>query len=205
MSKGEETRRAIVEQAVAMASRDGLAGVSIGRLADQLAMSKSGLFAHFKSKEELQDQVLQAVSERFIDRVVRPGLKAPRGAPRLRALAEGWLRWGTADAYPGGCPIFAAIAELDDAPDDRVRQRLVGMMRDWIDVLVTTCRQAIEAGHFRRDVDPVQWAHDLQGVQYAFYVARRLLRDPGAEKRWRRSLDALFERSSGDPQRQARA
>src|SRR3954470_4749744 len=114
MRKGEATRQAILDHAAAQASRIGLRGLSIGQLAEELALSKSGLFAHFQSKEALQVQVLEHAAANFVDRVVRPALAAPRGIPRLRALFEGWLAWG--DSQASGCIFVAAAAELDDQP-----------------------------------------------------------------------------------------
>ncbi|MGD2116559.1 MAG: TetR/AcrR family transcriptional regulator, partial [Acidobacteriota bacterium] len=103
MSKGEETRAAILDRAFAEASRVGLEGLTIGSLADEVGLSKSGLFAHFDSKETLQLQVLETAAERFIETVVIPALKEPRGEPRLRALFERWMEWETAEFQPGGC------------------------------------------------------------------------------------------------------
>ena len=103
MGKGSETRDRIVEQAVRLASRDGLEGLTIGTLSAELGLSKSGLFAHFGSKDELQLQVLQAAVQRFEIEVIRPALAAPRGEPRIRVLFERWLTWVNGEDSPGGC------------------------------------------------------------------------------------------------------
>ena len=109
MSKGNETRARILRHAARVASRDGLGGLSIGELAAQLRMSKSGLFAHFGSKEDLQIEVLRAASAEFAQRVIAPALKQPRGPARLRAIFEGWLAWASDPDVPGGC-VFAGAS-----------------------------------------------------------------------------------------------
>ncbi|HET7042818.1 MAG TPA: TetR/AcrR family transcriptional regulator, partial [Gemmatimonadales bacterium] len=134
MSKGTITRERIVDQALKDASLEGLEGLSLGRLADEVGMSKSGLFAHFGSKEELQKQVLAAAAERFTAIVVRPALTAPRGLPRVRAMFEGWLRWERDESVPGGCVFTHAQAELDDKPGP-VRDALAAWQRQWKEML----------------------------------------------------------------------
>jgi AcrR family transcriptional regulator len=192
MSKGAETRHAILERALELSSVVGLEGVSIGRLADEMELSKSGLFAHFGSKEALQIGVLQAASERFVDLVVRPALKAPRGERRVRALHERWLAWGR--SLPGGCVFVTAAAELDDRPGP-VRETLVRLQRDWVDVIATSVRAAIQSGEFRADVDPAQFAQELFGLTLAHYHFARLLGDEDSEARTRAAFEALIERS----------
>lgn len=176
MGKGTATRARILEEAFHLASREGLTGLTIGSLADQLGMSKSGLFAHFKSKEELQRQVLERAGERFREIVLQPALGADAGLPRLEALFRRWLNWVPASGVPGGCVILAATAELDDRPGE-VRDRLVGMQRALRDTIARMVKGAIEAGHFRTNVDPEQMAFDLVGVMAAYHVGARLLED----------------------------
>src|SRR5688572_23134710 len=177
MGKGELTRRSILDHAVGLASQVGLEGLTIGRLSDELELSKSGLFAHFRSKEALQVDVLRHAGERFVQAVVRPALKAPRGEPRLRALFDGWLEWARGRAMPGGCLFVAAATEFDDKAGP-VREQLVRSQREWLDFMAGAVRLAVEQGHFRRDTDTVQFAHDLYGVMLAWNHAARLLRDP---------------------------
>ena len=128
MGKGDDRRQLILARAAQTASRLGLEGLTIGQLASDLGLSKSGLFAHFQSKQALQVQTLRHTAELFVDRVVRPALKAPRGERRLRALFERWLAWAEADVLKGGCLFVAAATELDDldgpARDELVRQLL---------------------------------------------------------------------------------
>jgi AcrR family transcriptional regulator len=188
--RGEETRHAILERAADMASRTGLEGVTIGQLASELSLSKSGLFAHFQSKDELQIQTLRYAAELFVDRVVRPALKAPRGEPRLRALFEGWLAWAESDTRKGGCVFVAAASELDDR-ECPAREELVRQQRDWLELIANIARTGVEEGHFAPGLDADQLAHDLHGVTLAYHHARRLLRDPHAQERARRAFEAL--------------
>ncbi len=190
MRKGDFTRQAILEHAMRLASRIGLAGLTIGRLAEDLKLSKSGLFAHFRSKEALQVQVLEAAGLRFVEKVIRPGLHKPRGLPRLRALVEGWLAWARSGPLPGGCLFVAASSELDDHPGP-VRDRLVQLQKEWLEVLAQVVQTAVAEGHFRRQVDADQFAHDLYGIMLAYHHAVRLLRDPQAEPRVNRAFEAL--------------
>jgi AcrR family transcriptional regulator len=188
VSKGEATRGVILDEAGRLARRVGLGGLTIGSLATQTGMSKSGLFAHFGSKESLQLQVLAYSTERFTDEVIRPALKAPRGEPRLRDLFERWLEWDSAE---GGCPLVAASFELDDQPGP-VRDLLVRNQRDWTDTIAMIFTGGITEGHYRADADPRQFAQDVQGVMLAYHLTSRLLGDAGATERARRALDALL-------------
>jgi AcrR family transcriptional regulator len=190
MSKGESTRGRILDEAIAVASVDGLTGLTLGRLADQVGMSKSGLFAHFRSKEELQVQVLEEAFARFRDRVVAPALRAPRGEPRVRALFDGWMAWAADPAVPGGCLFMHATAELDDQPGP-ARDCLVDSQRDWREFLVDAARRAVDAGHFRADLDPELFVFQIEGILLARHRAARLLQDPAADARARRAFDAL--------------
>jgi len=192
VSKGERTRTTILDHATGLASQVGLTGLTIGVLADDLRLSKSGLFAHFQSKESLQIEVLNHAARRFSESVVRPALHEPRGVPRMRALLERWLDWERDVALPGGCVFVAATAELDDRPGP-VRDRLVALQREWINVLATSFNKGIEAGAFRAEADPEQFAQDLYGIMLALHFHRRLMRDAGAEARARRAFDTLLE------------
>jgi AcrR family transcriptional regulator len=192
MSKGAETRDRILDQAVRLASRDGLEGLSIGGLATELGLSKSGLFAHFGSKEELQLQVLQEAETRFREIVVQPALREPRGEPRLRAFFERWLDWDTGRSLPGGCVFVAAAVELDDRPGP-LRDFLVQAQRDWFEALAKAARLAVEAGHFRPDLDAEQFAFHLYGIVLGYHHFKRLLRDPRAEERARAAFERLVD------------
>jgi AcrR family transcriptional regulator len=191
MTKGEETRAAVLEQAFAMASRLGLEGLTIGNLAEAAGLSKSGLFAHFQSKEALQVETLRFAAQLFIDNVIRPALKARRGEPRVRALFERWLEWAKADTLVGGCLFVAASTELDDR-EGPARQELVRQQKDWLEFVSTVAGGAVTEGHFRAKLDTEQFAIDVYGVMLACHHSRRLLRDPRAEERARRAFDALI-------------
>jgi len=190
-SKGEQTREAILTHALGLATRIGFEGLTIGRLAEDLEMSKSGLFAHFRSKEALQLEILRMAGARMIESVVKPALTAPRGEPRVRALFERWLAWEQSPSLPGGCPFISASFELDDRPGP-VRAFVVQNLRDWMDTLAGAARIAIQEGHFRADVDCEQFAHECQGIGLAFVHASRLMRDPKARARAQNAFESLL-------------
>ncbi len=194
MGKGEETRERILDTAGRLAAREGLDGLSLGKLADSLGVSKSGLFAHFSSKEELQLETLRAFSTRFIAQVLRPAFVRPRGLPRLRALFELWLAHTSDPALPGGCLFMAASIELDDR-EGPVREFLVRSMRDLLEMISRSARLAVEEGHLRKGLDCDQLAFELYGILLSLNHAHRLLRDPKAERRARDAFEALVRSS----------
>ena len=184
MSKGAQTRAAILDRAVDLASAEGLEGLSIGRLAAELRMSKSGLFAHFGSKRELQLATIAAAAERFRAAVIEPAMAAPEGAPRLRAMGERYI--DHLDLYSGGCFWAATAAEYDDRPGP-VRDAIAAALAAWTAELV---RQAEIAGV----QDPERFAFELQAVvmgangryrlsgdRRVFAYARQTLERLGAE------------------------
>jgi AcrR family transcriptional regulator len=190
VSKGNATRQAILDHSVAVASTLGLEGVTIGRLAEDLHLSKSGLFAHFRSKESLQIQTLEHAASRFAELVVRPALAAPRGEPRVRAIFRHWMEWPKKSAMPGGCLFAAAAAELDDQPG-ALRDRLVDQQKQWLSLIASVVRSAMAEGHFRLDLEPEQFAQDLYGVMFSCFFAHRLLGDPEAARRARAAFESL--------------
>ena len=187
--KGEQTRAAILDEALQLASAVGLEGLTIGRLAEELDLTKSGLFAHFDSKENLQLALLDRAAERFIEVVVRPALAEPPGERRLRVLFERWLEWPKRVRQPGGCIWVAAASELDDRPG-AAREKLVALWRDWLASIARVVRSGQEAGHFRSDVDPEQVAFEMNGIALAWHLETRLLGDRRASER----AQAAFER-----------
>lgn len=191
MSKGDETRARILRYAARVASRDGLEGLSIGELAASLEMSKSGLFAHFGSKEDLQIEVLRAASADFAERVIAPALKQPRGPARLRALFEGWLAWASDPDVPGGCIFAGASFELDDRPGP-VRDYLVEEERRLLGVLSRSARLGVESGLLRADVDCDLFSFQIHGLMLGFHHALRLLRQRNAETMARASFEQLL-------------
>ena len=193
MGKGADTKQAIIERAMGIASTVGLEGLSIGTLSKTLGLSKSGLFAHFQSKEKLQVEVLTAAEAYFVDQVVRPAIREPRGEPRVRALFENWLRW-TELRLPGGCLFVAAATEYDDRPG-AVRDVLVQSQRDWMATLKRAATIAQEEGHFRPDLDPAQFAFDLNAVTLSAHYFHRLLEAPNGFDLAHRSFDGLLARA----------
>jgi AcrR family transcriptional regulator len=191
MGKGEETRERILDRAVSLASQIGLDGLTVGTLAAELGLSKSGLFAHFGSKDSLQVNVLQAAAERFEHVVVRPALKAARGEPRLRALFERWMEWANSPSMPGGCVFVTAAIELDDRPGP-ARDFLVATQQQLLATLAKAVRLAQQTRHFREDLDPDQLAFEVYGMMLGYNHAKRLLRDPRADERLRNAFDRLL-------------
>ena len=198
MRKGEQTRSTVVETALGLASTHGLHGLSIGDLATRTGLSKSGLFAHFGSKEHLQQAVLEAAAERFVDRVVRPALKAPRGLARIRALFANWLDWlrGYERDGVGGCPILGAVFELDDQTGP-LRDMLVRQQTEWISSIERMVEGAKLTGELRADIDSAQVAFELQGIALASHFSAHLVRDPMAEPRARAAFEGLLARVAG--------
>ncbi|HUO86105.1 MAG TPA: TetR/AcrR family transcriptional regulator [Thermoanaerobaculia bacterium] len=191
MSKGDDTKATILRRAVADASRFGLAGLTIGNLARGVGLSKSGLFAHFGSKDDLELQVLETGVELFVARVMAPAFKARRGRPRIDALFEGWLAWESHPELPGGCLFVALANELDDRPG-ALRDRLVAYQRDWIGAIATAARIAVDEGHFRADLDCEQFAYDFYSIELAYHHFKRLLRDADSERRARTAYAELL-------------
>ncbi|MBK8936244.1 MAG: TetR/AcrR family transcriptional regulator [Polyangiaceae bacterium] len=192
----EATRHNILSCAIDHAAKVGLSGLTIGGLAEATHLSKSGLFAHFGSKEALQVSVIEAASERFVEEVVRPALKAPRGEPRVVQLFERWLSWALQQS--AGCILTAASFELDDQPGP-AREALVKSERDWLDTLAQAARIAQREGHFRADLDPEDFAFDLHGLMLSTHTAARLVRDPSAYDRAKRSFSRLLAASRIPP------
>jgi AcrR family transcriptional regulator len=189
MGKGEETRQAILDAALVLSSQVGISGLSIGMLAEKASMSKSGLFAHFGSKEELQIAVVRESQQRFVDTVVRPALKAPRGVARLHALFSNWLDWTSRARLPGGCPLNAAANEFDDQPGP-VRDAVEAGLNEGRRMLANAVRLAIETGDLRADTDVDQVVFEFTGIELVTMQNKRLFRDKDAH---RRAVDA-FER-----------
>jgi AcrR family transcriptional regulator len=186
--KGAATRDAVLDTAVRIAGRIGLSALTIGMLATATGMSKSGLFAHFGSKEALQLQVLARARDEFTDLVVRPALRAPRGEARVRALFEHWL----AVRGDGASCLFASSAtEYDDQPGI-VRDQVVQDHRDFMEIVQQIFRTGISEGQFRADADAAQFQQDLLGVMLAFFHAYRLLGDNDAAERARVAFERLL-------------
>ena len=195
MGKGANTREVIEHQALALATTLGLGGLSIGRLASEVGMSKSGVFAHFSSKENLQIAVLERYNNIYLHDIWGPALKAPRGRPRIEALLEQWLNCLQSDRLPGGCLFRAASPEFDDL-DGPIRERLVKLLKDWEQGMLRAVYGAIEAGHFREDLDVTQFLFEAEGLFQGYHHFTRLLQMPDAEARLRRGFFSLLDRSA---------
>jgi AcrR family transcriptional regulator len=192
MSKGEATRERILDRAFLLAGRDGLEGLTIGALADELKLSKSGLFSHFGSKEELQVAVLDVASSRFTERVMLPAFKAPRGLPRVERIFEQWIDWMTDPKMPGGCIFPQASAELDDH-HGRPHDVLVESQKNLLDALSKSVQLAVTEGHLARETDPRQVAYEMEGIILAMNLYLRLLRDRRAVERARTAFKRLID------------
>ena len=193
MGKGAATKAAILDEAVDIASRVGFDALTIGQLAQRTEMSKSGLFAHFRSKEQLQLQALEHARERFIDAVVRPALRTPRGEARARALFDGWLAWQE-DSLPGGCIFITAAVEVDDRPGP-LRDAVVRHEQDLLELITTVAGTAVSEGQWRQDLDLSQFAFEMHGILLAHHHSARLMRDARADDRTRAAFDALVVRA----------
>ncbi len=203
MRKGELTRAAIVDAALELASRGGLEGLTIGSLAERMQMSKSGVFAHFGSREDLQLATLEHVKASFGEQVLAPVLRMDRGLPRLRALFQSWLDWKTSPG-PGGCVLQSAAHEYDDRPG-RIRDSVVDGQRQALAMIERAARLAIQEGHLRPDTDPAQIAFEMYGQILVSHNHRRLLGDREARKRALLAFDALMSRHTAPPPRQRAA
>ncbi|MCU0922022.1 MAG: TetR/AcrR family transcriptional regulator [Burkholderiaceae bacterium] len=188
LQKGQQTRAAILDSALSLASQMGLEGLSIGALAEVAHMSKSGVFAHFGSREELQIAVIREYHRRFEEEVFFPAMHEPRGVPRLRALFERWLRRVSVEV-DSGCIYISGAVEFDDRPGP-VRDALVGMVRAWHDAMERAIRIAIEDGQLKDSTDPQQMLFEMHGLILALHHDARLMRTPGAPQRAR----VAFER-----------
>jgi AcrR family transcriptional regulator len=188
--RGDATRRAILARSMQLASSGGLEALSIAQLANDLGMSKSGLFAHFGSKEELQLAAIDAAREIFIARVVEPARAAERGLPRLRALLDAKLAYLRGEAFRGGCFFDAARTEYDSRPAGPVRDAIVKQTDDWLEHLSARIRSAQEEGHIDPDIEPEQLAFEVDALQSAANVSYQLRRDAAVFDRVQRAIEA---------------
>ena len=191
--RGRRAREEILAVAVDIASVDGLEGLTIGRLATELERSKSGLFAHFGSKEELQLATIEAARERFVTLVVEPARGAPRGLARLEALMSTWLDYMRQDAFAGGCFFAAVRAEFDSRPDGQVRDAIAEDQRAFHAMLARQVRLAQEAGEIRADVDADQLAFEIDALGAGANLRHQLLRDPAVFDQAKKAIAARLD------------
>ena len=187
--KGPATRELILDKAYELAREDGLEGLSIGALASSTGMSKSGVFAHFGSREQLQLALLESVATRFLEFVKTPALREARGLPRLRKLAERWCEWGR--IHQSGCVLLSAAVEYDGR-DGALRQSVLRQQADWRDELRRAIKLAIDAGHLRVDTDPTQLAFEIYALMLGLHHDAGLFGYEEARHRTNVALERLF-------------
>jgi AcrR family transcriptional regulator len=191
MRKGELTRAAILDVALDLASRDGLEGLTIGVLADKMNMSKSGVFAHFGSREDLQIEVLKLYHRRFEQEVFYPAMKEARGLPRLRSMFAHWVKKVSVE-IASGCIYISGAVEYDDRPGP-IREELVAMVSAWQGALLRCVRQATENGDLRPETDAPQLVYEMYGLILALHHEARFMRSPGSVDRASIGFDRLIE------------
>jgi AcrR family transcriptional regulator len=193
--KQSNTGERLLQSGLGLLSQEGLSGVTLGRLAAQVGISKSGVFAHFTSKADVQLALLDFTAQFVAPRVIEPALREPLGLPRLQAVVRNWFGWAGRAGLPGGCPIAAALFELDDV-EGPVRQKVLGMEAEWRGVLVQLVRDAIGTGELRIDLDVEQFVWELCGIYLSHHVSTRFVRDPQADARVATAFQALLTRAS---------
>ncbi|MCD2339371.1 TetR/AcrR family transcriptional regulator [Ideonella azotifigens] len=198
MQKGQQTRAAILDAALGLASNMGLEGLSIGALAEVTGMSKSGVFAHFGSREELQISVIKEYHAKFEEEVFFPAIREARGLPRVRALFENWVK-RVAVEIDSGCIYISGAVEFDDRPGP-VRDALAGMVKAWQAAMERAIRLAIETGHLRTDTDPSQMLFEVHGLILALHHDARFLRHPGAVERARSGFARIVRDYAASPE-----
>jgi AcrR family transcriptional regulator len=194
MGNAGVTHRRILEQGMALMSQAGLEGVTLGVLAEQVGISKSGLFAHFRSKQEVQIELLEHMMQFTNARVVVPAMRAEKGLPRLHALIANWFGWAQRAGLPGGCPVAAGLFEFDDV-EGAVRNKILEMESAWRRLLTQLVREAIECGHLAKDLDLDQFVWELCGIYLGHHAAHRFLRSADADRRARTAFEALVKRA----------
>jgi AcrR family transcriptional regulator len=194
-STAASTHEKILRQGLAMMSQSGLSGVTLGVLASQVGMSKSGLFAHFRSKEDVQIALLQYMADFAQARVVAPAMKSADGLPRLKALVANWFGWTQRAGLPGGCPVAAGLFEFDDARGP-VRDQILKMEREWRALLTNLVRQAMDRGQLRHNLDRDQFVWELCGIYLSHHAAYRFLRAADADRRAHTAFQELLKRAA---------
>lgn len=181
LQKGQQTKQLIIDAALGLADQIGLEGLSIGALAEVTQMSKSGVFAHFGSREELQISVIREHYKRFADEVFYPAMDLPRGLPRVRALFANWMK-RVAVEIQSGCIFISGAVEFDDRPGP-VRDALASAVQTWLAAMYRAVVQAKEAGQLVADADEQQMAFEIHGLILALHYEARFLKNPGATQR----------------------
>jgi AcrR family transcriptional regulator len=191
---GRATRDRILDAGLNLLSTSGFAGVTIGILASQVGMSKSGLFAHFKSKEEIDIALLEQMAEVAYKSVVVPAMRVQQGVPRLTAIVENWFGWSTKAGLVGGCPAAAGMFELDDA-EGPVREKLLELEKQWNETLKQFIAESIATGELRKDIDIDQFIWEVMGFYLNHHASRRFMRSRDANMRAKNAFRGLIDRS----------
>lgn len=191
--KGNDTKERLLRIGLDQMSVQGVAGVTLGQLASASGLSKSGLFAHFRSKEQLQIELLDETTLAAGRVIVEPAMQAAEGLPRLRAVVELWFGWSSRAGLRGGCPVAAGLFELDDAEGD-VRAHAAKLEADWREQLSHFVLEAKWLGHLSADTDVEQFVWELCGIYLSHHVSNRFLREGDAYARARTAVDALVQR-----------
>ena len=191
MRKGELTRVAILDTALITACQNGLEGLTIGLLADQMNMSKSGVFAHFGSREDLQIEVIKLYHTYFEQEVFYPSLQKPRGLPRLESMFSLWIKRVSIE-ITSGCIYISGAVEYDDRPG-AIRETLAWMVSTWQRALRHTAQQSIETGDFKPDTDPDQVVFEMYGLILALHHDARFLKKPGSIERAQSGFNRLID------------
>ena len=192
MHKGQQTKAVIVDAALGLATQIGIEGISIGALAEVTQMSKSGVFAHFGSREELQISVVREYHSRFESEVFYPAMQTPRGLPRLRALFDNWMK-RIAVEIDSGCIYISGAVEFDDRPGP-VRDALAGTVKTWLGAVLRAVKMAQECGHLQADADPSQIVFEIHGLILALHYEARFLKAPGSIDRANRGFSNILAR-----------
>ncbi len=203
MRKGEQTRAAILDAALDLASRDGLEGLTIGLLADRMQMSKSGVFAHFGSREDLQIAVIQEYHRRFEEEVFFPSLKETRGLPRLSAMFSRWVTRHTRE-IDSGCMYISGAVEYDDRPGP-IRDELLSMVMAWQKALMRAAKQAVKEGHLVTDTDCEQLIFEMRAMVLALHHDARFLGDTRAVERIQRGYERLIDSYRAKPSKSSKS
>jgi AcrR family transcriptional regulator len=192
MHKGQQTKQAIIDAALGLATQIGLEGLSIGALAEVMGMSKSGVFAHFGSREELQISVVREYHDRFENEVFYPAVQQPRGIERLRTLFANWMN-RTSVEIDSGCLYISGAVEFDDRPGP-VRDALASSVQTWLNAMLRAIEIAKQCGHLRADADQSQMAFEIHGLILALHYEARFLKSPGSIQRGHQGFENILLR-----------
>lgn len=195
MSKKQtNTSEKLLQFGLGLMSQQGLSGVTLGRLAQHAGISKSGVFAHFSSKADVEIAILDYAAQFVAPRVLEPTFREPAGLPRFHALVRNWFGWAGRAGLPGGCPIAAAMFELDDV-ESPVRDKVLQMEAEWRSTLESIVSEALQLGQLRADLDVEQFVWELGGIYLSHHVSSRFVRSPKSDERAQTAVRALLARA----------